>query len=308
MGTTFYFEWEIRLMECIQSFMIPALEKFMEFITFFGEDLCMVLFLGLVYWVFDKKKGTRLGMTIMLTDLSFPLAKNIALRRRPYMDHPSIKRFVLIDKSADPMDIAAQGYSFPSGHSANSAALTTSLALLFKKKALKIIAVVLPLLAGISRFALGVHYPTDVLVGWIFGYAAAFLVYTLSNKFKNERVLYYMIFGISLVGIFFCKSNDYFSALGSTLGMLLGTAFEKKYVNFSQTKNPITAILRVAGGAAIYLALNTLMKMPFSAELLASASYTQFAIRFVRYAIILFVETAIYPMCFGKINSKKTKQ
>ena len=32
-----------------------------------------------------------------------------------------------------------------------------------------VIGIGLPLLVGISRFILGVHYPTDVLVGWLMG-------------------------------------------------------------------------------------------------------------------------------------------
>lgn len=193
MGTTFYYDWEIRLMEFVQSFMGPIAVKIMEIITFFGADLCIVLFLGFVYWVYDKKQGLRFGVTLMLTDLIFPVVKNIALRRRPYMDNKSIKRFVLIDKKADPMDIAAQGYSFPSGHSANSAAMTTTLAIIFKKTWLTVIAVVLPILVGISRFALGVHYPTDVLAGWALGYGMAFLMPWMANKVKNEKKLYYML-------------------------------------------------------------------------------------------------------------------
>lgn len=301
MGTTFYFEWEIRLMEYVQSFMGPIAAKIMEIITFFGDDLCIVLFLGFVYWVYDKKQGLRFGVTLMLTDIVFPIVKNIAVRRRPYMDNESIKRYVLIDKKADPMNITAQGYSFPSGHSANSAGMITTLAIIFKKTWLTVIAVILPLLVGISRFALGVHYPTDVLAGWVLGYGMAFLMPWLSEKVKDERKLYTALVAVSLLGIFICKSNDYYTALGSVIGILFGTKFEEKHVNFKQTDRVLTAILRLAGGVAVYFALNTILKMPFSDELLSASSYAQFAIRTARYAVILFVETAIYPMCFGKI-------
>lgn len=304
MGTTFFFDWEVTLMEFIQNYMTPVTAKILEIITFFGADLCMVFFLGFVYWVYDKKVGLRFGMTLMMTDLAFPIAKNFALRRRPYMDHESIKRYVLIDKNADAMDIAAQGYSFPSGHSANAAALTTSVALIFRKRILTVTAIVLPLLVGLSRFALGVHYPTDVLAGWVLGYGMSFLVPWLCTKVKNERRLFYIIFCIALSGVFICRSNDYYTALGSTLGILLGSGFEEKHVGFKPTKNVLTAILRTGGGAAVYLVLNALLKMPFSEELLSSASFAQFAIRFVRYTIILFVESGIYPLCFGKIRKE----
>lgn len=304
MGTTFYFDWEVKLMEFIQNFMTPVWAKIMEFITFFGNDLCIVFFLGFIYWVYDKKQGIRFGVTLMTTDLVFPIVKNLALRRRPYMDHESIKRFVLIDKNADAMDIAAQGYSFPSGHSANAAAMTTSIARIFKKPVFVLIAIVLPILVGISRFALGVHYPTDVIAGLALGYGMSFFVPWLCSKVKNERRLYYIVFCILLLGVFICKSNDYYTALGSIFGMLIGSGVEEKYVNFKPTRNVLTAVLRVGGGVAIYFILNSLLKLPFSEELLSSASYAQFAIRFARYTIILFVESGIYPMCFGKVRKE----
>lgn len=304
MGTTFYFEWEVKLMESIQSFMGPVLAKIMEVITFFGSDLFIVFCLGLVYWVYDKKQGMRFGVTLMLTDIIFPVIKNIALRRRPYMDHENIKPLVLIDNSADAMDIAAQGYSFPSGHSASAAGMATTLALIFRKTWLRVLAIVLPLLVGISRFSLGVHYPTDVLAGWVLGYGMALFMPWAVRKVKNERKFYLILAAVSSLGIFICRSNDYYTAFGSLLGILLGSRFEEKHVNFPQTDKFLPAVLRIAGGIAVYFALNTLLKLPFSSELLASASYAQFAVRTVRYGIILFVETAIYPMCFGKIGKK----
>jgi membrane-associated phospholipid phosphatase len=69
---------------------------------------------------------------------------------------------------------SAAGYSFPSGHSLISLVLYGILAyLLFqniKDRAWRIrttlLLILLPLLIGISRIYLGVHYPSDVLAGW----------------------------------------------------------------------------------------------------------------------------------------------
>ena len=57
-------------------------------------------------------------------------------------------------------------------------------------------------------------------------------------------------------------------------------------------------ILRTAGGFVIYFAVNFLMKLPFSEEFLASESAACFAYRVLRYAVLLFVETGVYPMLF----------
>ncbi len=65
------------------------------------------------------------------------------------------------------------GSSFPSGHSLYAATLATVLILLLWKTVWRwpgvIIGLTWLLLMGVSRIYLGVHYPTDVLAGWILG-------------------------------------------------------------------------------------------------------------------------------------------
>ncbi len=75
--------------------------------------------------------------------------------------------------------VNAEFWSFPSGHSVMSAAVYLSLAAIAApvqtgsniRRFIPISAVVIVLLIGISRIYLGVHYPTDVLAGWLLGTA-----------------------------------------------------------------------------------------------------------------------------------------
>jgi len=73
------------------------------------------------------------------------------------------------------------GASFPSGHSMYSAAFVTTLMLLVWNTRWRWPAVVLgtlfTLAVGWSRIDLGVHYPTDVLAGWLSGVAWVLGVY-----------------------------------------------------------------------------------------------------------------------------------
>jgi len=70
------------------------------------------------------------------------------------------------------------GTSFPSGHAADATALFVSIALLLvvrvvRRRAAQVavvaVGVTLPLLVGLSRLVLDVHWPTDVLAGWAIG-------------------------------------------------------------------------------------------------------------------------------------------
>ena len=83
------------------------------------------------------------------------------------------------------------GYSFPSGHSANSLMLYVTLLIItyyltqsaLTRKLTTILAVSLILLIGLSRIYLQVHYPSDVLGGWSSALGNLGLCYWLSARF-----------------------------------------------------------------------------------------------------------------------------
>ncbi|WP_414901421.1 phosphatase PAP2 family protein [Sphingomonas flavalba] len=58
--------------------------------------------------------------------------------------------------------------SFPSGHSANNMAFWLLLALLIDRR-LALPAMAVAGLIGVSRIVVGVHWPSDVLAGWLLG-------------------------------------------------------------------------------------------------------------------------------------------
>lgn len=73
--------------------------------------------------------------------------------------------------------VAATGYSFPSGHAANSAIVYLTTAALVTqvthgratRRYVALVAGLLVVAIGASRVYLGVHWPSDVLAGWSFG-------------------------------------------------------------------------------------------------------------------------------------------
>ncbi|MCR5576457.1 MAG: phosphatase PAP2 family protein [Oscillospiraceae bacterium] len=305
MGNVFSFDWEDALIIWLQSHMGAAGTALSTVFSMFGEELLLILVMGFFYWGWDKEIGKLLGRCTCAELVFNPMLKNIALRLRPYMVDPEIKCLKAVDSSADVMDVAAQGYSFPSGHSANAAVTYGVIGRCSRKTWIRILAVCIPLLVGISRFCLGVHYPTDVLAGWLLGLALIFFMPWFVGKFKSRWIPYVILLLVMLPGWFYCKSNDFYSGYGMTLGFFLGDLFEEKYVRFHNTRVWWKILLRIVGGAAIYFGLNTVLKLPFSRAFLDSGTFAAYLVRALRYAVILFVDIAIYPLLFDRIGKKK---
>lgn len=297
-GNTFYFLWEVHLIQWLQAHIGGAGISIISFFSLFGEELPLILFLGFVYWCCDKKVARTMGLTAIMSLAWNTSIKNIALRRRPYFDHEGIKILRLPEAKADPYDISAQGYSFPSAHSSNSSSMFVAMAACLRKRWATALAILLPLLTGISRVVLGAHYPTDVLGGWLLGIVSVTLVHALQKRVKNTLALYGILLATAIPGFFFCKSADYFTAMGLMIGFMGGTLLDDHCVRFENTRKPLWMVVRLIGGLAVYLALNTLLKLPFSKAFLSSGTTAALLVRCARYTVVAFVDFGVYPMLF----------
>ena len=297
-GNTFYFEWEVSMMQWIQSWLGTVGVTIASAFTMLGEDLVCVAIVGFLYWCWDKELGKRVGLNLLFAVTLSGMIKNIFMRRRPYFDHKGVECLKAAESKANIYDISAQGYSFPSIHATKAVTLYTSVGLYTKKKIWMILGIILPLLVGISRFCLGVHYPTDVICGWLIGAIIIFLVPYLKEKIKNRWIFYAILVLSTVPGWLFCKSADYFTGFGFLTGFIFAMEFEERFVKFETTRNILRWILRLLIGVGLYFALNTLMKLPFSSDFLDGGSTLALAVRAIRYFIITVVIMGVYPMVF----------
>lgn len=90
----------------------------------------------------------------------------------------AIERPVVIDPSIVTYDTES-GFALPSGHALMSTVILGWLAIRHPKSHIMLWGtIVLILLIGLSRIYLGVHYPSQVIAGWLFG---ALLLYIFRN-------------------------------------------------------------------------------------------------------------------------------
>ncbi len=306
-GNTFFFTWETALQIWLQAHLSPAMMSIVSQFSLFGETMLMVAILGLFYWCLDKEAGRRIGLSVILATIWCPMVKNVFCRRRPYFDHDAINIYRVVEPDADIYDVFAQGYSFPSGHSACSAANFGTIGREIKKPVTTVLAFLLPFLVGFSRVAVGAHYVTDVLAGWLLGAAAVFLIPALRKLLPNRAAFFGVLLLLTVPGMFYCRTSDYFTSMGMMFGFILSIPFEEKYVQFSGTRNPLHIFLRILGGALLYFGLNVVLKAPFSAEFLDSGSFLSCLVRCGRYALIIFALLAIYPMSFKLAEKAKAQ-
>jgi membrane-associated phospholipid phosphatase len=99
-------------------------------------------------------------------------------RDRPFITYPDI-----INKSGHPY---TEEPSFPSGHASTAFATATALSLEYPKWYVIAPSYVYAGTVAYSRMELGVHYPSDVLVGALIGSGCAYLSYVVNNKLNSN--------------------------------------------------------------------------------------------------------------------------
>ena len=292
-------EWEVGLIEWTQKSLGSLNDAIGKVLSFIGGEIGMMLALLIILFCWKKEVGKRLALIITAVNTWLPMIKAVVMRPRPYMDYPDrVKGVADVGNKAPLDDVAAHGYSFPSIHSASTMALFIPLAAEVKKKWMWIAAVVITFLVGISRAVAGMHYPTDIMAGWVLGLAGAGICLLLEKKVKNEWIRHLILLVSALPGLFFVRTEDYFTSLGLLIGLIAAIHYEERFVNYRDTRNILAMILRVAGAFAIYYVMNTLLKLPFSKDYLSGGTLGAFLIRAARYGVIIFTIFGIYPKAF----------
>ena len=122
------------------------------------------ILLLLILFVF-KKLSKRQIIIIIISIIIVNIIKKIFKRERPFISFNNILKL-------DPYNL--DRYSFPSGH------MTTAFLLGYylNKNMNTSIYYILPILVAISRISLGVHYPTDIIGGFIL---AKLIIYIIKD-------------------------------------------------------------------------------------------------------------------------------
>ena len=157
--------FDLPVLDWIQANMQSGfMDKFMPFITKFGDHGTFWMIVAALLFLFPKTRKTGLGMAIaMMIGL---LVCNVTLK-------PLVGRIRPYDLQAE-LGVTIQllgermhDFSFPSGHTI--ASVEAAVVMMKNSKKLGIPAMILAVLISFSRLYLYVHYPTDVIASIILG-------------------------------------------------------------------------------------------------------------------------------------------
>ena len=120
--------------------------------------------------------GCATACVLITAGITNLVIKPLVARPRP-CDDPLIKYTIDVVSS-----VSAGNYSFFSAHASNTSALVVFMALLIRNKLFIVAMILWSALNCYTRLYLGVHYPSDILCGLIFGSLMGFIAYVVYLK------------------------------------------------------------------------------------------------------------------------------
>jgi len=157
-------DWELNFMRWVDGWWSsPILDQILPWFTYLGSHIAVVLFI-ISSWISTRQRMVLRRLLLLYGIQSAILygLKFLVKRERPLFLLEMASKL-----AAGPGEILDP--SFPSGHAAYAFMMATLLSVWLPKY--RVIFLILAGFIGWTRIYLGLHYPTDVIVGGLLGYA-----------------------------------------------------------------------------------------------------------------------------------------
>jgi undecaprenyl-diphosphatase len=155
--------WELKFMRWADAWWSsPFLDHVLPWVTYLGSHFALILFI-LLSWIVTKQRKVIRHLVLLYAIQSAVIysLKFLIQRQRPFLFLEMASKL-----SKGPGEILDP--SFPSAHAAFSFMMATLLAAWFPR--FRIIFYIAAGFIGWTRIYLGLHFPTDVIVGGLLGY------------------------------------------------------------------------------------------------------------------------------------------
>lgn len=272
---------DIEILLALQQFRNGAggfLTDFLNKMTFLGELNTAIVLMAILYWCVSKELGTYLLMGWSGNRLVNGMLKVTFCAYRPWIRDPRILPY------GNSMTTAT-GYSFPSGHTMNAAAVYGGITVRKDMPAaLRVMTAIMVVLVAFSRNFLGVHTPQDVLVGAAAGMLVMWLVWRMMQWLQAhpEKDRLVVLIGLLLAAAVAAyaavkpypedynaegklivdgakMANDTFKGVGWCAAFLVGWVLERRFVGFTTDIPMAQRVTRAAVGLLSYYAVSLIL-------------------------------------------------
>ena len=295
----------------------------MEFFSFLGTEYFFLLLLPALYWCVEGGLGVRVGIILLLSTSVNDALKLAFHGPRPYW------------YSSRVIGLASEtSFGVPSGHAQIAMSFWGMLAAGLRKWWAWLIAALVVLLIGVSRMYLGVHFPHDVILGWLIGALLLWLVLgvwkpitawvkkmSLSGQMLTAFLASLGIIVFSLVPYLWLKLTGWqppqawaqyaqqavslsgaFTTAGTLFGLLVGLAWFTRQGGFDPAGPLGKRILRFLLGLVGVLVLYLGLKVLFGLIAPDAEAILPYILRYIRYALLGAWISAGAPWVFIRLK------
>lgn len=302
------YNWGYDVVLWFQSWRTDFIGKFFSLFEYCASSLLFLTLIALIYWSIDKRKGRSIALLVLLSGWFNSFFKILLRRPRPYQVFPE-------GKSLIHPTLKVENFGFPSGHTQSNFTFYLFSALRFKKRWLWILCLFLILLVPFSRMVCGVHYPQDLIGGYLIGGVLMIAFYFLEpfvlkgykkwgQKFLLPLVIFLLLlfFTVPLFSphrLYADKSLIEMDAMlfSGILGLYLEHFFIKFDVQASWKRRFVRFLVGMLVALLLYWGLTITFKPLEPAE---GENYSSLALggKFIKYFIVGLWVTAGAPFMF----------
>ncbi len=316
----------MELLYLFEQWRTPFLDRFFSIVTMMGEETLFIV-AGLVFfWCVNKKYGYYL-LTVGFAGLTVNQFLKLLFRvPRPWVQD---EKFTIVESARE----AAEGYSFPSGHTQSAVGVFGGIARVVRRWWVRVLCILAAALVAVSRLYLGVHTPLDVGVSIAFATVLVFAVYPLVMRavesVRGTRLLFAVLLAIAAAYLMFVLAFPFpadinmhnlesgiksaYTVFGCVIGLWIAYEVDRRYVQFETDGAWWAQLIKLALGLVLLLGIKEGVKAPLRAlfggdAATAGVLYISDAIRYL--CVTLFAG-CVWPLTFryfARLGKKTTSE
>lgn len=248
----------LEFIQWVHQFRSTPTDLFFISLSSFDRQEFLFVLIPIIWINYGWKSGLRLSYILLLSSVTNRVLKDFFLSPRPFHIDPSVGV------------IQVPGFGFPSG-AAQTVILLSGLLLRYWENSWKwVVASIYILSISFSRIYLGVHFPGDILGGWLVGFGLLLLFFYTQPPIERQlnRMSPLSLFLLSqTIPLFMFLGHQSTRMSSVAIGMGIGVFIAHSYQFFLTPPNTnkeyiLRALVGVLGTFACYILTGSLLDIP----------------------------------------------